>query len=129
MSDELIKIEERDSNKLVAKDYQDYAKYVLETRALPSVEDGLKLVQRRIIYAANQQPQKLMKTAALAGKVMLYHPHGDSSIYGTVVKYWDKIKAYLQKGLDWLKGRSDWIGQTFGSIIFDNLSLAQVIVI
>lgn len=36
-------------------------------------------------------------------------------IYGTVVKYWDKIKAYLQNGINWLKGRSDWIGQVFGS--------------
>lgn len=99
MSDELIKIEERDSNKLVAKDYQDYAKYVLETRALPSVEDGLKLVQRRIIYAANQQPQKLMKTAALAGKVMLYHPHGDSTgaIYTMTYPY-NRQKIFNIKG-------------------------------
>lgn len=67
------------ANDKVADAYKVYATYVLETRALPQVNDGLKLVQRRILYAANKQPQKLMKTAALAGRVMELHPHGDCS--------------------------------------------------
>lgn len=63
---------------LVAKEYYtSYAKYVLEYRALPSVYDGLKPVQRRIIYTASQQPKKLMKTAKLVGATMSLHAHGD----------------------------------------------------
>lgn len=68
----------KNSNELVQSYYRDYAKYVLETRALPGIMDGCKSVQRRIIYAAYQQPNKLMKTANLAGSVMRYHPHGSS---------------------------------------------------
>lgn len=70
---------------LVAKEYYtSYAKYVLEYRALPSVYDGLKPVQRRIIYTASQQPKKLMKTAKLVGATMSLHAHGDSSISGAI---------------------------------------------
>lgn len=68
-----------DASQLAQDYYTDYAKYVLETRALPSVYDGLKLVQRRIIYQASKQPDKMMKIANLAGHVMFLHPHGDSS--------------------------------------------------
>lgn len=70
---------------LVAQEYYtSYAKYVLEYRALPSIEDGLKPVQRRVIYTANQFPKKLMKTANLVGSTMSLHPHGDSSIEGAI---------------------------------------------
>lgn len=70
---------ETNANNLVTENYKSYAKYVLETRALPSTCDGLKLVQRRIIYAASKLPMKLIKTASLAGEVMKIHPHGDST--------------------------------------------------
>lgn len=70
------KIIEADASLIAKEYYTDYARYVLEYRALPSIYDGLKPVQRRIIYTANQQPKKLMKTAKLAGLVMSYHPHG-----------------------------------------------------
>lgn len=70
---------------LIAKEYYtDYAKYVLEYRALPSVYDGLKPVQRRIIYTACQQPKKLMKTAKLSGLVLSLHPHGSASVTGSI---------------------------------------------
>ena len=70
---------------VVAKEYYtSYARYVLEYRALPSVYDGLKPVQRRIIYTANQYPQKLMKTAKMSGAVLAYHPHGSSSVTGAI---------------------------------------------
>ena len=70
---------------LIAKEYYtSYAKYVLEYRALPSVYDGLKPVQRRVIYTANQFPKRLMKTAKLSGAVLQYHPHGSSSITGAI---------------------------------------------
>lgn len=92
-------IVEINASNLVSNNYKSYAKYVLETRALPSVEDGLKLVQRRVIYAANQLPMKLSKTAALAGRVMVYHPHGDStdSIYTMTYPY-NSQKIFNIKG-------------------------------
>lgn len=70
----------------VASDlYTHYAKYVIETRALSSVYDGLKAVQRRILYVLASQPDKLTKSANIVGETIKYHPHGDSSIYGTLV--------------------------------------------
>jgi len=71
--------------------YLDYAMSVIVSRALPDVRDGLKPVQRRIIYAMNQMglsaTGKNVKSAAIVGDVMKsYHPHGDSSIYGALVR-------------------------------------------
>lgn len=84
VDDGVSKVVDADAS-LVAKEYYtNYAKYVLEYRALPGVFDGLKPVQRRIIYIANQQPKKLMKTAKLSGLVLSLHPHGSSSITGAI---------------------------------------------
>lgn len=67
-----------------------YSKYIIQERAIPDVRDGLKPVQRRILYAMNEMgvtasaPYK--KSARIAGDVMgKYHPHGDSSIYDAMV--------------------------------------------
>lgn len=92
-------IENRDSEELVREYYKEYSKYVLETRALPSTMDGLKLVQRRILYTANQMPQKLTKTALMAGNVMHLHPHGESSgaIY-TMSSPLNNVKLFNTKG-------------------------------
>ncbi len=73
------------------KSYLDYAMSVIVGRALPDVRDGLKPVQRRILYAmreeglrANRPPRKC---ARIVGQVMgKYHPHGDASIYDTLVR-------------------------------------------
>ncbi|MBR2974891.1 MAG: DNA gyrase subunit A, partial [Clostridia bacterium] len=67
-----------------------YAEHVILDRALPRVEDGLKPVQRRILYSMYEQgvtPNKgYRKSARIVGDCMgCYHPHGDSSIYGAVV--------------------------------------------
>lgn len=78
------KIIKTDATTVAKEYYTSYARYVLEYRALPSVCDGLKPVQRRIIYTANQFPQKLMKTAKLSGAVLAYHPHGSSSVTGAI---------------------------------------------
>ncbi len=68
-----------------------YSKYIIQDRALPDARDGLKPVQRRILYAMQQlgmyhnKPHK--KSARIAGEVMgKYHPHGDSSIYEAMVR-------------------------------------------
>jgi Type IIA topoisomerase (DNA gyrase/topo II, topoisomerase IV), A subunit len=70
--------------------YRDYAMSVIISRALPDVRDGLKPVQRRILYAMNElglDPQKPhRKSARIVGDTMgKYHPHGDSSIYDALV--------------------------------------------
>ena len=73
------------------KSYLDYAMSVIVSRALPSIEDGLKPVQRRILYAMHQMGLKpntqTKKSARVVGEVMgKYHPHGDSSIYEAMVR-------------------------------------------
>lgn len=73
------------------KAYLDYAMSVIVSRALPDVRDGLKPVQRRIIYAMQDQNMtstaKFYKCAAVVGEVMKkYHPHGDTSIYDALVR-------------------------------------------
>ncbi len=72
-------------------DYIDYSMSVIVARALPDVRDGLKPVHRRVLFGMNEmgntsdKPHK--KSANCVGEVMgKYHPHGDSSIYGTVVR-------------------------------------------
>ncbi|HAW11994.1 MAG TPA: DNA gyrase subunit A, partial [Chloroflexi bacterium] len=71
--------------------YLDYAMSVIVSRALPDVRDGLKPVQRRILYAMLQEGitagSKTKKSAAIVGEVMKnYHPHGDQSIYDTLAR-------------------------------------------
>ncbi|MFA5720140.1 MAG: DNA gyrase subunit A, partial [Acholeplasmataceae bacterium] len=68
-----------------------YSKYIIQDRALPDARDGLKPVQRRILYAMGQMGlafnKSYKKSARIAGEVMgKYHPHGDSSIYEAMVR-------------------------------------------
>lgn len=84
------KIQEIDLKKTMETSYIDYAMSVIAARALPDVRDGLKPVQRRILYAMielNNGPDKPhRKCARIVGDTMgKYHPHGDSSIYGALV--------------------------------------------
>ncbi|MCC6093713.1 MAG: DNA gyrase subunit A [Eubacterium sp.] len=84
------RIEEVDLKKKMEDSYIDYAMSVIASRALPDVRDGLKPVQRRILYSMielNNGPDKPhRKCARIVGDTMgKYHPHGDSSIYGALV--------------------------------------------
>ena len=84
------KIHEVDLKKTMETSYIDYAMSVIAARALPDVRDGLKPVQRRILYSMielNNGPDKPhRKCARIVGDTMgKYHPHGDSSIYGALV--------------------------------------------
>ncbi len=84
------KVHEVDLKKTMEKSYIDYAMSVIASRALPDVRDGLKPVQRRILYSMielNNGPDKPhRKCARIVGDTMgKYHPHGDSSIYGALV--------------------------------------------
>ena len=84
------KIHEVDLKKTMETSYIDYAMSVIAARALPDVRDGLKPVQRRVLYSMielNNGPDKPhRKCARIVGDTMgKYHPHGDSSIYGALV--------------------------------------------
>ena len=84
------KIEEVDLQKTMEQSYIEYSMSVIASRALPDVRDGLKPVQRRVLYSMielNNGPDKPhRKSARIVGDTMgKYHPHGDSSIYGALV--------------------------------------------
>ncbi len=84
------KIHDVDLKKTMETSYIDYAMSVIASRALPDVRDGLKPVQRRVLYSMielNNGPDKPhRKSARIVGDTMgKYHPHGDSSIYGSLV--------------------------------------------
>ena len=85
------KVIESNLEDIVSERFARYSKYIIQDRALPDARDGLKPVQRRILYAMQQlgmlhnKPYK--KSARIAGEVMgKYHPHGDSSIYEAMVR-------------------------------------------
>ncbi len=87
---EIDKIHEVDLKERMETFYIDYAMSVIASRALPDVRDGLKPVQRRVLYSMielNNGPDKPhRKSARIVGDTMgKYHPHGDSSIYGALV--------------------------------------------
>ena len=91
MDDKIFdQIQHVDLKKTMETSYIDYAMSVIASRALPDVRDGLKPVQRRILFSMNEmgntydKPHK--KCARIVGDTMgKYHPHGDSSIYGALV--------------------------------------------
>ena len=91
MDDKIFdKIQEVDLKKTMESSYIDYAMSVIAARALPDVRDGLKPVQRRVLFSMselNNGPDKPhRKSARIVGDTMgKYHPHGDSSIYGSLV--------------------------------------------
>lgn len=90
VNNEMDKVVSIDINEEMKKCYIDYAMSVIVARALPDVRDGLKPVQRRILYSMNEmnlEPNKpYKKSARITGDTMgKYHPHGDSSIYGALV--------------------------------------------
>ncbi len=84
------KVQEVDLKKTMETCYIDYAMSVIAARALPDVRDGLKPVQRRVLYSmeelGNRPDKPHRKSARIVGDTMgKYHPHGDSSIYGALV--------------------------------------------
>ena len=91
MNDQVFdRINNVDLKKTMEKSYIDYAMSVIAARALPDVRDGLKPVQRRILFSMielhNEPDKPHRKCARIVGDTMgKYHPHGDSSIYGALV--------------------------------------------
>ena len=85
------RIEQRELEEEMRTSFLDYAMSVIVSRALPDVRDGLKPVHRRVLYAMHDtglQPSRpRVKSASVVGEVMKhYHPHGDQSIYDTLVR-------------------------------------------
>ncbi len=87
----LQKIENRDMRKEVETSFIEYSMSVITSRALPDVRDGMKPGQRRILYAMYEDnlthDKPFRKSATTVGNVLgRYHPHGDSAVYGTMVR-------------------------------------------
>lgn len=109
MAEQILKTE---YSELMQKSYIDYSMSVITARALPDARDGLKPVQRRVLYAMQQlglnydKPHR--KSARIVGDTMgKYHPHGDSSIYETLVV----LEQDFKKGMALVDGHGN-----FGSI-------------
>lgn len=88
---EVENIEQVGIEQAMGERFGSYSKYVIQDRALPDIRDGLKPVQRRILYAmfiaGNLHSKAYHKSARSVGDVMgKYHPHGDSSIYGALAR-------------------------------------------
>ena len=87
MAEQILKVEYSD---IMQKSYIDYSMSVITDRAFPDIRDGLKPVQRRVLYDMNQlgvhHDSDTLKSARICGDTMgKYHPHGDASIYETMV--------------------------------------------
>jgi len=91
MEDELKRIYEYSLEEIMGERFGKYSKYIIQDRAIPDVRDGLKPVQRRILFSMykekNTYEKPYKKSARAVGDVMgKYHPHGDSSIYDAIVR-------------------------------------------
>src|SRR5690554_1154148 len=85
---------------IMSEGFAKYSKYIIQERALPDARDGLKPVQRRILYAMGEMGifhnKTYKKSARVAGEVMgKYHPHGDSSIYDAMVRLSQDFKMLV----------------------------------
>ncbi|MEM9424747.1 MAG: DNA topoisomerase IV subunit A, partial [Spirochaetota bacterium] len=84
-------------DKLFSDHFIQYASYVIRDRAIPSLADGLKPVQRRILQSLlDMDDGKFHKVANVVGHCMQYHPHGDASIYGALVNLANK-ELFIEK--------------------------------
>ena len=102
-SEVLQKIHDYALEEIMGDRFASYCKEIIQDRALPDVRDGLKPVQRRILYgmyeSKNTYDKKYRKSAKAVGDIMgKYHPHGDSSIYDAMVRmsqYWKLMTPYI----------------------------------
>lgn len=103
MKDIMDKIYEYSLEEIMSDRFGSYSKYIIQDRAIPDVRDGLKPVQRRILFGMykekNTYDKPYRKSAKTVGAVMgNYHPHGDSSIYEAMVRmsqWWKQNTTYI----------------------------------
>ena len=107
MAEHIIRAE---FSEVMQKSYIDYAMSVICARALPDIRDGLKPVQRRVLYAMDElnlrhdRPHR--KSARIVGDTMgKYHPHGDSSIYESLVV----MEQEFKKGMPLVDGHGNLV--------------------
>ena len=82
---------------MMAQNFIEYASYVIKDRAIPDVDDGMKPVQRRILWAMDlSHDGTFHKVASVVGDTMKFHPHGDASIYGALV-YLANKELFIEK--------------------------------
>ncbi len=91
MEDVVVKIHDYSLEEIMGERFGRYSKYIIQDRAIPDIRDGLKPVQRRILYSMfkqrNTHEAPYRKSARVVGEVMgKYHPHGDTSIYEAMVR-------------------------------------------
>ncbi|MFA5602201.1 MAG: DNA topoisomerase IV subunit A [Bacilli bacterium] len=104
MKDIIQKIYDYSLEEIIGERFGSYSKYIIQDRAIPDIRDGLKPVQRRILYAMykdkNTYDKAFRKSAKTVGNVMAnYHPHGDSSIYDAMVRMsqdWKQKEPYIE---------------------------------
>ncbi len=104
MSEIIRKIHDYALEDIMGDSFAQYAKTIIQDRALPDVRDGLKPVQRRILYAmykdGNTYDKATKKSAKAVGNIMgFYHPHGDSSIYDALVRmsqWWKNNECFVE---------------------------------
>lgn len=104
----MAEVTPKEPTSLVKQYYADYAKYVLETRALPSIIDGLKLSQRRLVYVASKSGMSFTKSSKILGNTIPYHPHSLDSLYGVLVNLTTNMNRYRL-----FKGKGNWGGVGF----------------
>lgn len=104
MTNIVSKIYEYSLEEIMEKRFADYSKYIIQERAIPDVRDGLKPVQRRILYSmhedGNTYNKKFRKCAKTVGAVLgNYHPHGDTSVYDALIRLsqdWKQNKILVE---------------------------------
>lgn len=127
-----MKLCKQDISDVFLRNYINYAIYVITQRALSDYRDGLKPVQRKILYSMHDNNQyldakngKTYKSARVVGDVMgKYHPHGDSGIYGALVQMTDDFDYMM---LPFVRGEGNfgrpWTSDTFASMRYTEVAL------
>lgn len=103
-------MEQKNITNIIEEQYKPYAKYVVESRALPKISDGLKPVQRRALWAGKKSAKDFTKVSKLAGATMSNHPHGDIAICDAISNMAQDFAG--ANNMCWFEGKG-----TFGSRI------------
>ena len=130
MQDIIKKIYDYSLEEIIGERFGAYSKYIIQDRAIPDVRDGLKPVQRRILYAMLQDhntfDKAYRKSAKTVGNVMAnYHPHGDSSIYDAMIRLSQDFK--MREPLIEMHGNNGSIdGDTAAAMRYTEARLSKI---
>ncbi len=98
-ADGLVPMTDGPLKRMVDRNFLEYASYVIRDRAIPDIDDGLKPVQRRILYSLHRNDDgKFIKVANIVGYCMQFHPHGDASIADALVTLANKQYLIERQG-------------------------------